>query len=91
MGMNLDPNAIYPAGTILLFVVGALIGLKLFARPSDLLEMEARIAEKYVLKDDIEKKLDDIKKDFRDAFQDIKVDMNRIFDKLDNFIRQSKP
>lgn len=85
MPFNVDPNAIYPISTVVVIVMFALIGLKIFPTHRDFLELEAKIAEKYVLKEDIEKKLDEFKNDTRQALGEIKDDIKRLSDKLDFF------
>ena len=89
MPFQVDPNAVYPIASVIAIVLFALLGLKIFPTNKDFSDFEARIAEKYVLKDDVDKKLDAMKQDFKDAFQDIKADINRVYDKLDAFLRRN--
>ncbi len=87
MPFNVNPDAIYPLSTIIVVVLGFFIGIRYFATCRELVELEKRIAEKYVLKEDIDRKLDEFKQDTRQSLQEIKADLIRIYDKIDTIVR----
>lgn len=92
MPFNVDPNAVYPVGSVILIVLFSILGLKIFPTQKEvesrISALEIKIAERYVLKDDVDKKLDDLSRHMNDQLADIKQSIVRVFDKLDEVIRR---
>lgn len=84
---SVDPNVAYPIATVILITLLLLGSLKWFATFADLAALRAEIAQKYVLKEDVDRKMDEIKKDVRDGFKEIKEDLIRIYDKIETIIK----
>ena len=83
MPFRVDPNTLYPVSTIIVVVLGFFVSLRYFATSRELVELQARMAEKYVLKDDLDKRLDEFKSDVQGSFAEVKGLLNRLFDKID--------
>lgn len=93
-----DPNAVYPVGTIFVVVLFGFAGLQYFATSKELVQVKsdvttkiealrAEIAEKYCLKEDVEKKLDELKFDMKEGMKDLKSDIKLVFDRIENLKR----
>lgn len=90
--LNIDLDAVYPAGIVILIAGAVFARYKWFPTYSDmeqrLSELELKIAEKYVLKDDFQRKFDEFKEDVKADLQDIKRTIGKLFDKVDEALKR---
>lgn len=84
---SVDPNIAYPIGVTILIVLIVLGSLKWFATLADLAAFRAEVAQKYALKEDVDKRLDDLRTDVRDGFKKIEANLERIYDKIEAIIK----
>jgi cell division protein FtsB len=85
--MQFDPNAVYPVGTVVLIVLHFIAQFGLFARPGqveqEIARLEVKLAEKYVLKEDLAQRFESMTQ----QMADIKASITRLHDRIDEMLR----